>query len=396
MAGLGHQHPVAGRERVDQRRFPGAGAGRRDRSPPGCVVLKTRLMPSSTSCAELLELGAAMVDGRDGRSRAARGRARWSGRGSAGNGGRWCVADAWRLLVWLHVHRSMSACARLRSDYSSIVCDIRDNQIAHDRRTIRRARRRSCARAPAAARDRRARCCSTPPRAAATRPTPRSTRSSRSAWWCRADEQDVAAALQIARGGGRAGAAARRRHLAVRPDRRRGAGDRLSAKHLNGIVAFDARGAHRVGRARHRARPAERAAEAARAVVSGRCLDQRAGDPRRHGRQQLLRLALDPLRQHGRTTCAPSTRAGRRRRHALRPMPAIPARATGRRHRELVRRMRAIAGARPRRSQRASRRCCAASAATTSTADAGRGRSSVNLAPSAGRARKGRSPSSQR
>ena len=28
LAGLDHQHAVAGRERVDQRRFPGAGAGR--------------------------------------------------------------------------------------------------------------------------------------------------------------------------------------------------------------------------------------------------------------------------------------------------------------------------------------------------------------------------------
>ena len=49
------------------------------------------------------------------------------------------------------------------------------------------------------------------------------------------------------------------------------------------------------------------AAEAARPVVPGRRLDQRPGDARRHGRQQLVRLALDRLRQHG------AQRAGRER-----------------------------------------------------------------------------------
>ena len=59
------------------------------------------------------------------------------------------------------------------------------------------------------------------------------------------------------------------------------------------------RAPHRDGRAGPRARPPQRAAEAARPLVSGRRLDQRAGDDRRHGRQQLVRLALDRLRQHG-------------------------------------------------------------------------------------------------
>ena len=31
VAGLEHQHAIAGRQRVDERRFPRAGAGRRDR-----------------------------------------------------------------------------------------------------------------------------------------------------------------------------------------------------------------------------------------------------------------------------------------------------------------------------------------------------------------------------
>ena len=34
LAGLGHQHLVAGRQRIDDRGFPGAGARRRDRSSP--------------------------------------------------------------------------------------------------------------------------------------------------------------------------------------------------------------------------------------------------------------------------------------------------------------------------------------------------------------------------
>jgi hypothetical protein len=34
-------------------------------------------------------------------------------------------------------------------------------------------------------------------------------------------------------------------------------------------------------------------------LVSGRRLDERASDARRHGRQQFVRLALDRVRQHG-------------------------------------------------------------------------------------------------
>ena len=83
------------------------------------------------------------------------------------------------------------------------------------------------------------------------------------------------------------------------------------SKYLNRIAR--GRRARRAGHgpARRRARPAQRAAEAARPVVPGRRLDQRAGDARRHGRQQLLRLALDRLRQHG-------AQRARHRRHACR------------------------------------------------------------------------------
>ena len=64
---------------------------------------------------------------------------------------------------------------------------------------------------------------------------------------------------------------------------------------------------HRGGSAGARARSSERAVEAARPVVSSGCVDQCAGHARRHGRQQLVRLAIDCLRQHG------AQRAGRER-----------------------------------------------------------------------------------
>jgi hypothetical protein len=67
---------------------------------------------------------------------------------------------------------------------------------------------------------------------------------------------DVAAALDIARELG-AAALARRRHLAMRPDRRRGAGRRCQQAPAQG--AGDRReGADRRGRARHRARRPQR------------------------------------------------------------------------------------------------------------------------------------------
>ncbi len=96
----------------------------------------------------------------------------------------------------------------------------------------------------------------------------------------------------------RAAAAARRRHLAVRPDHGRGAGHRHQQAPAQRARLRRGRADGR-GRARHRARPPERAAEAARPVVPGRRVDQRAGHARRHGRQQLLRQPQHRLRQHG-------------------------------------------------------------------------------------------------
>ena len=72
-------------------------------------------------------------------------------------------------------------------------------------------------------------------------------------------------------------------------------------------------------RARPRPRSPECAAEAARPLVPGRRLDGRAGHDRRHGRQQLVWLTLDPLRQHGPQRARHPRPPGRRRRARLRP-----------------------------------------------------------------------------
>ena len=121
------------------------------------------------------------------------------------------------------------------------------------------------------------------------------------------------------------------RHLAVRPDRRRGAGDRLHQAPEQGRRL-------RQGRARRsRCSPASCSISSTRGCkphglwYPGRRLDQRAGDARRHGRQQLVRLALDPLRQHGAqrarasTRCSPTARAARFGKRPGRPRePAVP------------------------------------------------------------------------
>ena len=109
---------------------------------------------------------------------------------------------------------------------------------------------------------------------------------------------DVRAAIAICREQHVPVLAARRRQLAMRTDRRCRAGDRpqqASEPHRRLRPRRDDR-RRRAGRG---ARPAERVAEAARTVVPGRRQHVGAGDARRHGRQQLLRLALDRLRQHG-------------------------------------------------------------------------------------------------
>ena len=117
---------------------------------------------------------------------------------------------------------------------------------------------------------------------------------------------------------GRAGAPARRRQLAVRADRRRRAGDRLQQA-PRAHQRFRPRSDDGVGGARRGPRPAQRVPEAARPVVPGRCQHVGAGDARRHGRQQFLRLALDRLRQHGAQRARDRRGPVRRHRGAFRP-----------------------------------------------------------------------------
>ena len=201
-------------------------------------------------------------------------------------------------------------------------------------------------------------------------PTRRSTRSSRSASSCRGPTRTRSGALADRREERRAAAAARRGHVAVRPDRRR--------------------------RARHRQQQAPEPACSSsmrdartRWVEPGIVLDDlnaqlkphglwypvdvstsRAGHARRHGGNNSLRLALDPLRQHGAQRARDRRLAARRRDvtfGAVLDDPRAGSRAP-RGHASSSRRVRALARARARRDRSAlCRRCCAASAATTST-----------------------------
>ena len=111
--------------------------------------------------------------------------------------------------------------------------------------------------------------------------------------------------------------------------------------------------------------------QARRAVLPGRALDREPLHHRRHDRQQLLRRALDPLRQHGPQRARASTpcfadgerfafgRVRQCQRRSQRPdRVREPCGADARPRRPGARRDRA----------RVSRRCCAGSAATTSTA----------------------------
>ena len=134
-----------------------------------------------------------------------------------------------------------------------------------------------------------------------------------------------------------AGVAARRRHLAMRPDRRPRARHRLQPAHGPGRLGR-CRGAAGAGRAGCGPRPAEPPAAATQAVLSGRSLDREPRHDRRHDRQQQLRLALAALRQHGAqrarrsTRCSPTGRAhGSARCPAIsRPMQTRDARALSR------------------------------------------------------------------
>ena len=128
-------------------------------------------------------------------------------------------------------------------------------------------------------------------------------------------EDAARTALADRSGGRRPYPAARSRNVAVRADRRRG----IDPRQLE--VPQQRRRARRADTrsrraARHRPRPAQRAAEASWPMVSRRCVHFGAGHHRRDGRQQLLRLALDPLRQYGAQRARDRSMAAERR-HVL-------------------------------------------------------------------------------
>ena len=135
--------------------------------------------------------------------------------------------------------------------------------------------------------------------------------------------QDIHRVIQIATEEGRARPAARRRHLAMRPDGRRGAGRRRQQ-------AFQpdrrpgSRGAPGHGRTRRSPRPAQPGAGAAWADVSGRRLDIQPGDDRRHDRQQQLRRAVHRARHHVRQRRRDRRDPGRRHGDAFRAAAARP------------------------------------------------------------------------
>ncbi len=153
---------------------------------------------------------------------------------------------------------------------------------------------------------------------------------------------------------------ARRRHQPGRPDRQHRRRRRLLAPPERAGRARRREPPRRC-RTRHRAGRAEPPPQARTASGSRRRLDGVARHHRRHGGEQFLRLALDPLRhdarQHARhrRACSPTAAAAASRRRR--------ATATTRWCRTCSR----SAPARPTRSRPASRRCSAASAATTST-----------------------------
>ena len=156
--------------------------------------------------------------------------------------------------------------------------------------------------------------------------TPRTTRSSRWAWWCPGRDDDVRAAMAIAREEG----------VPLLP---RGGGTSQSGQTVGRALVIDFSQAPEpagrrstptartcIGRAGHRARRAEPAAQADGPVVPGRCLHRQPRHHRRHGRQQLLRHALDPLRHHARQRAGHRRDPGRRQRGALRRGGAQPRR----------------------------------------------------------------------
>ena len=107
--------------------------------------------------------------------------------------------------------------------------------------------------------------------------------------------------------------AARRRHLAMRPDRQSRHRRRLFQAPEPHHVARR-REPHLRGRARASCSTTSTGSLEARVVVSGRCLDRLARHHRRHGRQQFLRRPFAALRHHARQHAGDGRSAGRRQR----------------------------------------------------------------------------------
>ena len=142
-----------------------------------------------------------------------------------------------------------------------------------------------------------------------------------------------------------------------------------TSKHLDAGARRRRRGAPRRGAAGGGARPPQRVAQAPGALLPRRRLARQPGHHRRHGRQQLVRRALHPLREHGAQRACDQRRFSRtgtrcasaRSRATSRGSPATTTTPTS--STACVR----LGPVKPTRSRAAFRPCSGGSAATTST-----------------------------
>ncbi len=146
----------------------------------------------------------------------------------------------------------------------------------------------------------------------------------------------------------------------MRPDGEPRAGDRLLQTSQPRSLR---RRRPRLGRARNRAVAPQRRAARLETILRRRSLDPCALHDRRHGRQQFLRLEVDPLRPDGRQRHGHRGHPRRRLAPSLRRNP----RRLGRHSPTSSSACMRSARPRPTRSRRGSPSSCAASAATTST-----------------------------
>ena len=279
--GLGRDHLVAGRERVDDRRLPRAGAGGRIDDHRAARCGRPR------ACRRAPRARASRSPGRGGRSSARRspaapGRARSWGRESAGSGDRCDTSDV--------SHGSeRETCSVMGELAAALERELagrgaRGRLYAPPVRGRRQPVRGRAARGRLPARRRRRR------RGGERSPRGSACRSSRAA----------------------AGRASRARPPAAR-------GLVLdTSRHMNAIDA-DRRGRARAGRARRRAGGPQPRGQALRARLRARHLDVEPGDARRDDRQQLLGQRVDRPRHDDRPRArarggaAPTARAPRSR-----------------------------------------------------------------------------------